>query len=420
MPSVYKCLKGFQDAGHQVSAIFPTNDRSLGTELDYEGMRFHLVRIPLIPYQEKFSHLTGVHGVSYRLAFMGKFWSACFYLIFLMRASLRAMRICMRERVDLLYGLSSVGAAPAALVGRLLRKPVVIRIFGTFIYPFKRIEWRWVKELPELVQFWLPREIMVMTNDGTCGDQTALGLGAPPERLYFWLNGLDKDYLQAPTDIARTREELGVGKDERVVVTVSRLADWKRVDRAINAFAIAAREVENARMVVVGEGEDREKLEALAASKGLGDRIRFVGSKVRLQIAPYYHVADVMLYTATVSSLSNCVMEAMVCGTPVVVTDAGGVREVCHDGENAVVVPEDDIEGLARAVVDLLKDEPRRRRIGDNAREYAMRNIDTWEARVRREVRMVEELARRYYLHVRPRSPKQSLLPGIIWPEVHL
>ena len=67
MPSAYKCLKGFEEAGHRVTAIFPTNDRLLPRSFDYDGMRLHLVRIPLIPYTRKFSHLNAVNGVPFRL-----------------------------------------------------------------------------------------------------------------------------------------------------------------------------------------------------------------------------------------------------------------------------------------------------------------------------------------------------------------
>jgi glycosyltransferase involved in cell wall biosynthesis len=319
--------------------------------------------------------------------------------------------------VDLLYGLEVAGGPPASVLARLLRKPIILRSFGTYISPFKHMQWLWVKRLPHLMMFWLPCDAMVMTNDGAYGDKAALGLGTQPDRLFYWMNGVDKDAFLAVRDPKAVRRELGFGEGEKLVVVVSRIDEQKGIDRAIRAFSHAAREVKEARLVIVGDGGLRKEMEELAGSLGLAERVTFTGMKTREALPGYYCMADVFLYTARHSTLNNSVLEAMVCGLPIVVADAGAVRDVCHDGQNALVVAEDDEEGTGRAVVELMRDEEKRVRLGKNARDFAMTQLDTWQERVTREVRMATELARRFHLHAHPRSPKFSLLRDVIWPE---
>ena len=251
MPSAYKCLKGFEEAGHKVSAIFPTNDPSLPSELDYEGMRLHLVRIPLIPYESRFSHLVGVHGVRYRFQMLGKFWSGCFYTIFLVRAFLRALRVVLKDGVDLVYGLTPIGAPPACMIARLFRKPLVFRFFGTRLRLSDRRSRRWIGFVPESVGFSLRCDAMVMTNDGAHGDEAALALGVLWEQLFFWINGLDKEAFLTESDTSGVRDELGFTDKDKLVVLVSRLSEEKRPDRAILALPAIVARVKDAKLVMV-------------------------------------------------------------------------------------------------------------------------------------------------------------------------
>ena len=138
MPSVHKCVKGYETVGHRVTAIFPTNDKTLPRTLDYDGMKLHLVQIPLLPYTSTFSHLRSIWATSYRWPALHSLFSALFYVIYSLKAFCLALRICLTERVDLVCGLTIAGAPTASLVGRLLRKPVIFRLFGTETVPFEQ------------------------------------------------------------------------------------------------------------------------------------------------------------------------------------------------------------------------------------------------------------------------------------------
>src|SRR5207248_9566476 len=95
-------------------------------------------------------------------------------------------------------------------------------------------------------------------------------------RTKFWRNGLDLDHLQAASanERAQSRRDLGIADDAFVMLTASRLATWKRVDRAVRALPRVRAWAPQAMLLVVGDGEERGRLEALTRTLGVEDAVR--------------------------------------------------------------------------------------------------------------------------------------------------
>ena len=182
-PAMYWCPKGFAEKGHEVIGIFPTNDRTLPRELEYDGMEFHLVYIPLVPYAGTFSHTRSVYGMPFRYPLLHKLWSGLFFTMFFWQAFWLGLRICMKRRVDLIYALTHGGVGPASFLARMLRKPVVSRLFGTSFHPGKATEWWWLNRVSDVTTFLWRTDVLVMTNDGSYGDKVAMRLGGPSEAV---------------------------------------------------------------------------------------------------------------------------------------------------------------------------------------------------------------------------------------------
>jgi glycosyltransferase involved in cell wall biosynthesis len=164
------------------------------------------------------------------------------------------------------------------------------------------------------------------------------------------------------------RAALGVGAGP-LVVTLARLDPQKGLEHLIDAAAL----VPGATFVVAGEGSQRGALERRIAERGVGDRLRLLGS--RRDVADLLAAADVFVLPSLFEGLPLSVLEAMAAGTPVVATAIGGTDEAVVHGETGLLVPPADPPALAAAVQRLLSDADLARRLTSAARERVERSF---------------------------------------------
>jgi len=142
-------------------------------------------------------------------------------------------------------------------------------------------------------------------------------------------------------------------------VFVGRLTAQKALGVALAAVA----EVPAARLLIVGDGPEREPLEREAARLGLGERVRFLGAVSRDRTLALVAGATASVLSSAWENLPHAAVEALSVGVPVVSTAVGGVPEVVRDGENGLLVPPGDPAALAAAMRRLLDDPPLRARL---------------------------------------------------------
>ena len=182
-------------------------------------------------------------------------------------------------------------------------------------------------------------------------------------------------FYPGPPD-PRIRRELGFRESDRVLGIVARVQAHRRFDLLLEAARRLFERCGDARLLIVGRGTRRRELaEEPARRAGIADRVVFAGYRN----ADYDAVLRSMdLFTFLVpGSDGTCraLLEAAACGIPAVVTRRGALPEIVDDGRTGLVVSEDP-EALAAAWQSLLEDAPRRRRLGDAARERALRSFD--------------------------------------------
>lgn len=195
----------------------------------------------------------------------------------------------------------------------------------------------------------------------------ALGIGRP-ERFDVVPLGLDLDgFLGAEAWRGEFRRELGYTEREILVGIVARLVPIKAHEMFLRAAAAIARRVPSSRFVVVGDGERRADLEALARQLELGDRVRFVGWRGDLHRV--YADLDVVVLTSRNEGSPVSLIEAMAAARPVVATRVGGVPDLIEDGQQGLLVPADDVEALARAIEDVCSSPDRGRVMGEAGRK---------------------------------------------------
>jgi glycosyltransferase involved in cell wall biosynthesis len=171
--------------------------------------------------------------------------------------------------------------------------------------------------------------------------------GISARRIEVITNGIDTDrFAPSPASRAAVRAELGMTSNDFVVMMVARLDPIKDHATAILACARAAEVVPNLRLVIVGDGPERSKIESLLHHRALGDRVRLLGN--RSDVSRLLTGADTHLLTSVSEGLPLSLIEAMAAGLPVVSTNVGSVSDVVTDGVTGLLAPVHDEEALAR------------------------------------------------------------------------
>ncbi|MBI3029556.1 MAG: glycosyltransferase [Candidatus Rokubacteria bacterium] len=269
-----------------------------------------------------------------------------------------------RDEIDILHTHHLTPLLHAFLAGRRARR------------------WRWVhtEQIRPDVDGGYPRWLvwvgrwLLSRPDLVTGASDAVGAylldeaGVSPDRVKVIYNCVDVRRFGQPHDSAAKRRELGLPSDAWVIGLVGNLRPQKNHEGLLRAFAQLRLVVPDAWLVLVGEGERREQLEALAGALTVRDRVRFLGA--RLDVPELYSVFDVYCLPSHYEGMPLTVFEAMSAGKPVVATRVLGIREVIADGETGLLVPPGDSAALARALLQLRRDGGLGRRLAKAGEDY--------------------------------------------------
>jgi glycosyltransferase involved in cell wall biosynthesis len=163
--------------------------------------------------------------------------------------------------------------------------------------------------------------------------------------------GLDLDVFRpAPTPV---RAELGWDDSHIVFGYVGRLALIKGVDLLAGAFARLAEQVPQARLLIVGSGEEERRIRSVLAREIEAGIVHLQGRTAQDQLPPWYRAMDVFVMPSRYETMSNAVLEAMACGVPFVASAVGGSRMLAETGAGWVIPPESQT-GLAEKMRDLV------------------------------------------------------------------
>ena len=184
---------------------------------------------------------------------------------------------------------------------------------------------------------------------------------ASADRITVVPNGLSCEAVPSEK-AAALRAEFGITENAPLLVCVARLEREKDVSGLLTAFREVRERVPEARALVVGEGSQRQSLEAAAQTLGIADAVQFTGFRedARTAIA----AADVFVLPSPAEPFGLVLLEAMALGKPVVAMDAGGPREIVVIGETGLLVPPSDPAALAEALCRLLSSPEERQRMG--------------------------------------------------------
>lgn len=188
----------------------------------------------------------------------------------------------------------------------------------------------------------------------------------PPWKVTTIANGVDVERFRPPDPRPGPRRPRGVAGEGPVVMSVGHLSPIKGQADLVAAARRLVPAHPRVRVVLVGDGPQREALAAHATRLGIAEQVIFLGR--RDDIVPLLGMADVVAVPSRSEGCSNALLEAMAMGRAVVATDVGGNREIIRHGENGWLVPPADPDAMAQALLALLGDATLRERLGQQAR----------------------------------------------------
>lgn len=177
-------------------------------------------------------------------------------------------------------------------------------------------------------------------------------------------NGVDLKRFQAQG--TGPRAQYGLGQEDVVLVTASRLALKNGVDDLIRSLTKLPA---STKLLIAGDGEDKDKLRVLTEQKGLNERVVFLGTVAHADLPDVLRAGDIFVRASLSEGLGNAFLEAMAVGLPIIGTPVGGIPDFLVDGETGVFCKPRDPDSIA-AAVQRIQSEP-------GLRERLIRNGET-------------------------------------------
>jgi len=297
------------------------------------------------------------------------------------------------SKVKLVVGYEVLGVHPASRIATKLHLPLMTKYQGTAITPSEArscpVSLRWYRDGLSVFS-----DLVVMENDGTCGDEVLRVLGHDSSKIRFWVDGVDRPVSY----------EMNLPNGPITLLSLSTFKSWKRLDRLLMAFR-RAREIglgDVVRLMMVGDGPERNRLVSYATGLGLGDQVQFVGAVPHVRITQYFSQCHALVICNDVSNLSNMVLESLVHHRPVITLDDRSTDGVLTNGIDSIKASTEGelVLNLATAITEFCHSSDLRRCLVDGAGKTG-RNLKTWDERMKAEWDCIVEVAPSLFSHRR-------------------
>ncbi len=260
----------------------------------------------------------------------------------------------------------------AALLAKWFRKPYVVTARGTDLnlipeYPLPRRMIRWAATKAQ-------------ASIGVCSALVDVlrEWGIDPARLHVIRNGVDLERFR-PLPQAEMRHQLGVSGSP-LLLSVGYLIERKGHRIAIDALSKLLHIFPDARLLIIGEGPERNSLEQHVSELGLENKVRFMGTVPNTDLVRWYSAADALVLCSSREGWANVLLESMACGTPVIATNIWGTPEIVSTESAGRLMSDRSTEALLDAYSSLFSSTPDRKAVRKHAERFSW--DETTEAQV--------------------------------------
>jgi glycosyltransferase involved in cell wall biosynthesis len=290
-------------------------------------------------------------------------------------------RVIRRERPDVIHIHNAYWLGLGALFwGRLYRIPVVatnhfmpenallnVRVFNFLYRPLVWIIWAgivWLHNRCDFVTSPTPTAVQLLRTHG---------LKAPARAIS---NGIDMGVFHTGIDPKTVIAKLGLATEQPIVLYVGRVDGEKRLDIIISALPLILKQ-QKVQLVIAGFGKAMAALKAQTAELGLQNEVIFTGYLDEANKPALYNAATVFVISSPAELQSIVTLEAMASGLPIVSVDVAALKELCHDGDNGYLFPENDCTALAARTNEILASDKLKKAFGEESTNIVQRSHST-------------------------------------------
>ena len=337
----------------------------LGLELAKRGHEIHVISYASPFRLPGFAENVYFHGVD-----VSATYPLLEYFPYSLALAVKQHEVALREKLDILHVHYAVPHATAAFLAREMiaaERPLklITTLHGTDITLVGK-----EKSFFTVTKFAIERSDAVTAVSNYLRHETYKAFGCNECAIKMIPNFIDLNTYHPLEERPHAFGPPGT----KVIVHTSNFRPLKRVPDVVRVFQRVREEIP-AVLVLVGDGPDRPETESVVEQFGLQEHVRFLGQlKVVVDIL---QAADLFLLPSTSESFGLGALEAMACGTPVIASSVGGLRQIIQPGENGLAFPYEDHARLAALIEEILSDEALGRRLAaagiDTARRYDMR-----------------------------------------------
>ncbi len=280
-----------------------------------------------------------------------------------LKMAIRLSRLIRSERVDIVHTFFPTSDIWGGLIAKLSGCPTLIssrRDTGFLRSRTHRIAYRLLGGMYDQVHMVSNKVRQLQVVEDRLDESRAITV----------YNGIDLAAVDAADPLLDRSQLRGCNDSGPVITTVANIRQVKGIDVLIRAAASVCRACPSARFVVVGEAHYDsylEELKALAASLGVENQVRFMGS--RKDVFSILKSSDIFCLPSRTEGMSNALIEAMASRLPCVATDVGGNGELITNGKTGFLVPNEDAEAMASALIKLIDNSSLATEIGRSGRQ---------------------------------------------------
>ena len=293
-------------------------------------------------------------------------------LAYLLGALLHLPKVIPTQQPDMAVVFFSFPCGPAGiLLKRLWNIPFTVMLRGGDVPGFEPSLDRIHRLLQPIRKSVYNNACAIIANSESLRD---LALQSDPDTAISIIpNGVDTEFYRPPDN--RTV----AGDHPFTFLFAGRICTQKNLDIMIMTFSRCRLRKDTLRLIIIGEGPERSRLQQLADSRSPGNRIHWVGWCSKTTLREYYRTADCFVSPSTAEGMSNALLEAMACGLPVLAGDCRGNREIVDEGVNGFLFTPSDGAMLEEKMILLAENRSLCNQWGSEGRRRCMRE-HSWTA----------------------------------------
>ncbi len=279
----------------------------------------------------------------------------------LLIAALRLKKFVGSEGIEIIHAHTRVSQVIAFLVSRMTGLPVVTTCHGYFKMRLRKIFDTWGEK--------------IIAISAAVKEHLIRDLGVDEGRIALIYSGVDaRRFARAISDEEARIVRAGMGlRPSPVVGTIGRLSPVKGQIFLVEALGRIISARPDIQGLIIGDGPERETLEAKAASFGIRDSVKFIDSNV--DTPRFLSIMDVFVFPSVKEGLGIALLEALAAGRACVASDVGGIADIITDEVNGKLVKAGDPVAIAGAVLELIDDPIKRKDVGERGRQLVRENF---------------------------------------------